>query len=252
MGTVTDRMTVGIIGYGRFGKILARMLRPDFDLIIHDKVKKMPPDGDSAGLQFVSREEIIRAQAIFVAVPIRDFKEVIADLAPRLRTGTTVLDVCSVKVYPALVMQEHLPEGVHAIATHPLFGPDSSRDSWENLPMVIHPVNADDDIYQGWLEYFRHKGLNMQEMTPEEHDRLAARTQGITHFIGRILEDVGIEPTPIDTEGFRDLQMVVEQTCHDSMALFRDLQRFNPYTAAVIDQLMNAAGKICETIAERN
>ncbi|MCH8327664.1 MAG: prephenate dehydrogenase/arogenate dehydrogenase family protein [Candidatus Marinimicrobia bacterium] len=252
MGAVTPGMIVGIIGYGRFGKILARMLQPDFDLIVHDKVSETPPDGDSVGPKFVSREEIVQAQAIFIAVPIRDFKQVIADLAPRLKMGTTVLDVCSVKVYPALVMQEHLPEGIHAIATHPLFGPDSTRDSWDNLPMVIHPVNADDDIYHGWLEYFREKGLNMQEMSPEEHDRMAAHSQGITHFIGRVLEEVGIKPTPIDTEGFRDLQMVVEQTCHDSMALFRDLQRFNPYTAAAIDQVMKAAGKVRKTIAERN
>lgn len=251
MGTVTKGMTVGIIGYGRFGSILARILQPDFDLIIHDKAE-IPSNSESAGLQFVGREDIVRAEALFIAVPIRDFKEVIADLAQRLNPGTTVLDVCSVKVYPALVMREHLPEGIHAIATHPLFGPDSSHDSLGNLPMVIHQVTAADEVYQSWLEYFRQKGLNMQEMSPEEHDRLAARSQGITHFIGRVLEEVGIGPTLIDTEGFRDLQMVVEQTCHDSMALFCDLQSFNPYTTAVIDQLMDAARKVRNTIAERN
>ena len=33
MGIVTKGMTVGIIGYGRFGSILAKILRTDFDLI---------------------------------------------------------------------------------------------------------------------------------------------------------------------------------------------------------------------------
>ena len=39
------------------------------------------------------------------------------------------------------------------------------------------------------------------EMTPEEHDQLAAKTQGITHFVGRVLKDAGVGVTEIDTLG---------------------------------------------------
>ena len=77
-------------------------------------------------------------------------------------------------------------------------------------------------------------------MTPEEHDRQAAVSQGITHFIGRVLEKADVKSTEINTLGFTDLLAVIEQTCNDSLELFKDLQRFNPYTNKTILQLEDA------------
>ena len=38
-------------------------------------------------------------------------------------------------------------------------------------------------------------GLVIQEMTTHEHDREAAYTQGITHFIGRTLNELNLHPS---------------------------------------------------------
>ncbi|KAL7229233.1 hypothetical protein ACSBR2_007853 [Camellia fascicularis] len=45
----------------------------------------------------------------------------------------------------------------------------------------------------------------MLEMSCEEHDRLAARSQFLTHTIGRILSEMEIESTSIDTKNFQTL-----------------------------------------------
>ena len=74
-------------------------------------------------------------------------------------------------------------------------------------------------------------------MTPEDHDRDAAMSQGITHFIGRALSQSGVSSTSINTLGFNELLGVVEQTCNDSWDLFKDLQNYNPYTVKMIEQL---------------
>ena len=74
-------------------------------------------------------------------------------------------------------------------------------------------------------------------MSPDEHDRRAAYTQGVTHLVGRILADLGLESSPIATLGYRRLLEIVEQTCHDSWQLFLDLQRYNPYTAEMRHKL---------------
>lgn len=52
----------------------------------------------------------------------------------------------------------------------------------------------------------------MLEMTCEEHDKLAARSQFLTHTIGRILSEMDVEPTPLDTKGFQKLVEVVGAT----------------------------------------
>ena len=50
------------------------------------------------------------------------------------------------------------------------------------------------------------------EMSPDQHDQMAAKTQGVTHFLGRMLKEYGIRKTSIDTQGFLDLLDLVEQT----------------------------------------
>ena len=67
-------------------------------------------------------------------------------------------------------------------------------------------------------------------MTADDHDRDAAFSQGVTHFIGRVLKEMDLEEKEIATKGYISLLEIVEQTCHDPLQLFYDLQRFNPYT----------------------
>jgi prephenate dehydrogenase len=250
MSEKKGQSTVGIIGFGRFGPVLTRLLRPEHDIMVYD-VRDVRQGVTDAGARPATWHEIITAQTIFLAVPIRNFKEVVAKLAAEIDPGTTVIDVCSVKVYPATVMSEHLSSGITAIATHPLFGPDSSTEGFQDLPMVMHPVSSRNEVFEYWLEYFRGQHLRIIEMSPEDHDRMAARSQGITHFIGRVLKTFDIAATPIDTEGFRDLQLVVEQTCHDSFELFHDLENFNPYTMNMVEDVIDAVNQVKQAILRR-
>jgi len=224
--------SVGIIGLGRFGRVLANILSDDF----HVQAVDPNPQSDVFGVELVDWNTILNEQTIFVAVPIHSFKAVIRQLASDLSQDVTIIDVCSVKVYPVTVMKEHLSSRVGIIATHPLFGPDSIK-SQEGLKIMMHDVRDIYNQYIQWKEYFQSKAIQVAEMTPEQHDRTAAKTQGITHFIGRVLRDAGINSTDIDTLGFHDLVQVIDQTCNDSWELFMDLQNYNPYTLSVIQQL---------------
>lgn len=230
---------ISLIGYGRFGKLLASLLQPEYPVLAFDPANPETESGVTSG----SFDEVVECATIFIAVPIRSFKDVIQEIAERVRPGTTVLDVCSVKVYPVTVMQEHLNPEIGIIATHPLFGPDSfHRD--QKLNMMIHPVRDRYQQAEHWKTFFAGKGLNILSMTPEEHDRQAANSQGIAHFVGRVLRETGIRSQPVSTVGYEDLLNVVEQTCNDSWELFADLQNFNPYTTAMIDRMETAITSI--------
>ena len=251
MATEKGKIKVGIIGFGRFGPVLARLLSPGYEVLAHD-IQDITERAAAVGAKAVSWDQVLTAQTLFLAVPIRHFKEVVAKLVPGMRPGMTLFDVCSVKVYPVTVLKEHLPPDTTTIASHPLFGPDSSQHGFDGLPMMVYPVSPQTEVYVGWVRYFQDQGLKILSMSPEEHDRLAARSQGITHFVGRVLQTVGITPTSIDTEGYRDLQLVVEQTCHDSVELFHDLENFNPYTMDMIDDLVKAVEEVKQMIVRRN
>ena len=117
-----------------------------------------------------------------------------------------------------------------------MFGPDSFRSS-NKLKMMMHPVMDRFNKFEFWSQFFSGQGIHIINMSPENHDKLAARSQGVTHFLGRSLKDFGIQRTSIDTQGFRDLLDLVQQTCNDSWELYEDLQSYNPFTKAMVEDI---------------
>lgn len=234
--------SIGLIGLGRFGQVLASLLAPHYRVTCYDP--RLTSTALPDGCHQASLNEIYQLPVIFVAVPIHQFDSVIQGMAEHLSPNTLVIDVCSVKVYPVNVMQTHLPESIQIIATHPIFGPDSMNNPSHPLKMMTYAVRAHPIIYHYWLRYFQSCHIKTVEMTPEAHDRLAAYTQGITHVLGRTLAELNLKPTPLDTLGFTQLLEVIKQTCHDSENLFFDLQNYNPYSMEMFQALETAFSDI--------
>ena len=97
-------------------------------------------------------------------------------------------------------------------------------------------------------EFFENQSIRTIQLSPDEHDKMAASSQGITHFIGRVLNEAGVVSTQINTLGFNDLLAVIEQTCNDSWDLFQDLQKYNPYTSEMIYNLIGEISKLHKQI----
>ena len=208
--------TIAIVGLGRFGKILKELLENDFKLIIIGR--NNPSD-------------IVAADVIFYCVPISAFESVIKSHKKYFKDDNLLIDVLSVKMHPKKIFEKHL-QGLktQALLTHPMFGPDSSMNGFSGLPLIMDKFKADEENYNFWKDYFTNKGLKIIEMTAQKHDQLAANSQGLTHFIGRLLEKFDLKPTEIDSLGTKKLQEAMGQTCNDTWQLFSDLQKYNPYT----------------------
>lgn len=237
--------SVGIIGFGRFGKVLANILQRGFAIKAYDP----KPAGPFPGVQFLDLDTVLNEKVIFIAVPIRHFESVIADISTKLKKETTLIDVCSVKNYPVNIMLKILPDHIGVIATHPMFGPDSYMSN-SNLKMMINNTRDLYNQYSFWKRFFSDQSIQIIEMTPDQHDRLAAKTQGVTHFLGRMLKEFGIKKTNIDTQGFRDLLDLVGQTCNDTWELYADLQLYNPYTEDMVEKLKASTNKLDNQLNE--
>ena len=221
--------SVGLIGFGRFGKVLANILQKGFAIKTYD----LTPPHTFTGVEIADLTTVLKEEVIFIAVPIRHFESVIQNIASKLSEQALVIDVCSVKKYPTEVMKKILPEQVSIIATHPMFGPDSYSSN-NRLKMMMDNTRDHHNQFSFWKQFFTDQGIQVMEMSPDQHDKLAAKTQGVTHFLGRMLKEYGISKTVIDTQGFRDLLDLVDQTCNDTWELYTDLQLYNPYTKDMI------------------
>lgn len=239
--------TVGIVGFGRFGQFWSGALKGQLDVLVTDRTRELAAKAEASGLRFVSLDELCAlADTVFLCVPINQLETVAASIRSLVRPGMAVVDTCSVKAYPAAVLKRHLGdvEGLELIATHPMFGPDSGANGLAGLPMVMWPLNATTAHYNSWKTTFQALGLRIVEMSPDEHDEWAAYSQGVTHYVGRVLNEMELKTTPIDTRGFRILLSVIEQTCNDTWELFHDLQHYNPHTRTMRTELGKALDRV--------
>jgi len=227
-----SKQRIGIIGYGRFGALLAELLRKDFQLIIHDE-RHIADDVKENGHEWGDLETVMAQKTVFLAVPISRLNTLLKQIAPLTQEDQLIIDVASVKTRIRNWMMEMLPESVQVLNTHPMFGPDSYKKDGD-LRLVYCPTRINKDSDTLWRNIFQSWNCRIIELTVEEHDRQAARSQGITHFVGRVMKGMDIQPTQVDTHGFRQVHHVVEQTCQDTEELFHDLQYYNPYTAEML------------------
>ena len=240
-------MKIGVYGLGRFGSFWAGALsKAGCEVIAYSRSPHEMPEGVSSA----SEEEVLSAPYIFFAVTISAFEEVLKRVGSKVGKDSVVLDTCSVKTYPSKWMKMYLPKETYKIATHPMFGPDSGCNGLEGLPIVMCPISEIDERYNKVKELFLRMNLSVLEMSEREHDEEAAYSQGVTHFVGRTLSQMGMTPTPIATQGYRSLMTIVEQTCNDPLQLFYDLQRYNPYAKEMRLSLQVAIEKVLNRLAK--
>ena len=224
-----DKPSLGIIGFGAFGRLMASHLGPFFRLHAHDPAC---PPGAADGVMLTSLAEAAACPIVVLATPVNRLAEVASAIAPHLRPGTLVLDVGSVKVVPARIMRETLPDHVRIVATHPLFGPQSARDGIAGMKIAICPVRGADARR---VAAFLRKALRLEVIvtTPEAHDREAAMVQGLTHLIAKVL--VRMEPLPerMTTRSFDLLVQATGMVRYDAPEVFEAIERANPYAEEV-------------------
>ena len=228
---------LGLIGFGAFGRLTALHLSPWFEVIAHDPAAT---DADD----HATLTDLAAAAAcptVILAVPVEAMEVTLTAIRPHLRPDALVIDVGSVKVKPAQLMQDLLPPGVRIVGTHPLFGPQSGKDGIAGLRIAVCPVRGAPDARRVAGFCRRALGLKVFLVTPEDHDREAAVVQGLTHLIARVLMAMEPLPTRMTTASFDRLMQAVDMVRHDSPAVFRAIERDNPFAAEVRDRFFALA-----------
>jgi len=235
------RPRLGLIGHGAFGAFIAPYLSRLCDVVVHDPGQPDLP-GRGATLAEAAAQDIV-----VLAVPLAAMRGVAEAMAPLLRPGTLVVDVCSLKVAPLALLAELLPPAVDLLGTHPLFGPQSGRAGIAGLQLALCPVPG---RARGRLARLaprvlaRAFGLDVVVTTAEEHDRQMAYVQGLTHIVSRIVVAMDLPPLALRTTTYGHLDRMVETVRHDSDALFRTIARDNPFAAEVRARFADATASV--------
>ncbi len=240
---------IGIIGFGRFGKLMAGYMARDCPIKVFNRSDKSEEISRIGGVP-ADLTEVCRQKTVILSVPISRMKEMLQQIAPLLNPNATVVDVCSVKVYPVKWMLKMLPSSVSILGTHPMFGPDSAGESLHDRKIVLCKARLNENQYQKIRGYLTGKGLNVIEATPQEHDRQIAVSLALTHFIGRGLDEYGARELTIDTEGYKRLLNILGVVTHDTWQLFEDMHYYNPYAKEHREAFMSAMRRLEKKIEQ--
>ena len=244
---------VGILGFGNFGQFLAeRMVKTGCTVIAHSRTNYSKLAGEMGVIWESSLEHFLQdIDILIISTSILSFETVVQKITPFLHKAILVADVLSVKTHAKTTLLKYMPDHIDIICTHPMFGPESGKYQWEKLPFVYEPVKiADYDTMNEFISWWTAQGCKTIQMTCEIHDDYASGSQFVTHFVGRVLEKLGLKSTPINTNGYCSLLELVENTQKDSFDLFSALYKFNTTSESQLKTIESAVQQVANQLRE--
>jgi chorismate mutase/prephenate dehydrogenase len=206
----------------------------------------LPVDRDT---ELTIEDAAANADITLISVTIRETEEVIRRAGPHVPRDGLLTDITSTKRGPVAAMLQACQAAV--IGMHPLFGP--GVHTMQGQRIAITPDRVPDG--SPWLAWMRGTlnaaGLTILETTPEDHDRVMAAVQVLTHYstevVGRTLQklDVSIEETLRFTSPIYHLELLMTaRHFAQSPDLYSAIQMSNPNTPEVMKAFRTAAADL--------
>ncbi|XP_010554695.1 PREDICTED: arogenate dehydrogenase 1, chloroplastic-like [Tarenaya hassleriana] len=248
-------LKIGIVGFGNLGQFLAETMIKQGHSIHATSRSDYSDLCIRLGIVFFrDTDAFLEADSdvILLCTSILSLSNVLESMPLKsIRRPVLFADVLSVKEHPKDVLLQVVPEDCDILCTHPMFGPRSGKDGWKGLAFMYDKVRLRDEATcSKFLNVFRTEGCKMLEMTSEEHDRLAAKSQFLAHTIGRTLSEMGIKSTCIDTKSFETLLQLEESSGQDSEDLYKGLLTYNRFAKQELKNLVDAIQKVRDRFFE--
>jgi prephenate dehydrogenase len=201
-------------------------------------------------------EAIKKADNVMICVSINAFEDVVKKIAPFVREGQPVIDICSVKERPVEIMHQYLGKAV-TLGTHPVFGPGSK--GVEHKAYILTPTNAKEQAfaekYKKWLEQV---GARVFMMSPKKHDELMSVVLGLPHFVGLVACDTLLEQAEftetkkVAGTTYNMLLTLAEATALETPDLFATLQTSLPQLGKMEDRFIAKAEEWLSLVKQKD
>jgi len=224
-----------VLGAGKMGVWFTKFCQESGEEVIlasRDK-EKLERLGTELAVETADFEEAVKkADNVVICVSIDSFEEVVKKIAPCVREGQTVVDICSVKEKPVNIMHQYLGKAL-VLGTHPVFGPGSR--GVKNKTYILTPTNPKEkkfaEKYKKWLVKV---GARVFIMSPKSHDELMSMVLGMPHFVGLVACDALLEQRSfadakkVAGTTYKMLLTLAEATALETPDLFATLQTSLP------------------------
>jgi prephenate dehydrogenase len=221
--------TVGIIGgKGQFGRWMER-------LFVSRGLPVLISDVDTSLDNLAVAEQ---SDLIVVSVPIGATADVVRGISPALSSDKLLVDLTSVKapVVDALSIQS-----CEVLSLHPMFSPHLSSHQGQTCVVCPQREGKLGEFMRGIL---REEGLALVDMDAEQHDRMMAVVQGITHFqsivAGHAMMALGVNATEslaVASPVYRLRLSMIGRILAQDPKLYAEIQIYNPHFPWVLQQL---------------
>lgn len=247
-------------GYGGMGQIFAKLFKEEgFKVCISGPTEsKGTKIAEQLGVEYFrdNSKAVVNADVVLVSVPINVTVDVIKEVGKHIKEGALFIDDTSVKQEACKAMERYSKSGVEVIGTHPVFGPRVR--SIDGQTFVLTPIRG-----KNWLKWLRemlerHKA-KVVISTPEEHDRIMAVVQGLTHF-AYISTGKTIQELDVDIKKSRQFSSPIYELMLDMIGriigqdpkLYAEIQMQNPEVPKVHKTFIRTAEKLSKIVKEKD
>lgn len=238
-------MKTGIIGgTGKMGHLFVPVFeRAGYEVLV---------TGRSTAL--TNAELARQCDLVIVSVPIRDTVRVIGEIAPLLARNQLLCDLTSLKARPVEAM---LKSKANVVGLHPMFGPTVS--SLKSQTIIVCPARVEEHLLHRLIAIFRTEGARCTLASPEEHDRMMAVVQGLTHYVTLCMADsirrlgIDIGTTREYTSPVYQIELsLVGRLLSQDPDLYADILQQNPYIPEVLEACRSSAGDLAEIVGSHD
>ena len=252
-------MRIAILGAGKMGVWFAKFFQQEgYSVVIADRKKeKLAKLKSELGVETADFTETVKsADRILISVSIDAFEDVVKKIAPHVREGQVVMDICSIKTSPINIMHQHIRQGL-VLGTHPVFGPGSR--SVKHKTFILTPTNAGEERFaEEFREWLEAKEAHVFVMSPEKHDELMSVVLGLPHFLGLVACDTLLEqPDFAETKRvagttYRMLFTLAEATALETPDLYASLQTNLPELEKLEDLFIEKAQEWLDLVKRKD
>lgn len=233
--------TIGIVGFGQMGRIFADIFSERFDVFVFNR-SPVVLDAKTLKVKVVTLKETCRTDIVVFCVPIQNLEQSLKDASHFLRVGAIVLDIASVKEKPAKLMKSILPKNVELLGTHPMFGPNSLRESGEKN-IVFCPIRIRSQKLLEVEKLFQKEGFTIFRMSPEEHDQRIANSQFFVHLSAHMAKKLKIKNLPFAPYSFK-LMLKAFKIADSNPVFLKEIVIKNRFSKEIIIKMMIELSKL--------
>jgi prephenate dehydrogenase len=238
-------MKAGIIGgTGKMGRLFTPVFeRAGYEVLVSGRSTRL-----------TNTDLAAQCDLVIVSVPIHDTIRVIKEISPVLRKDQILCDFTSLKTGPVTAM---LTSKASVIGLHPLFGP--TVQSLRHQTIIVCPARARESQVRSLLSLFQREGAQCTLATPEQHDRMMAVVQGLTHFVTLCMADsvrrlgIDIETTRAFTSPVYQIELsLVGRLLSQDPLLYADILQQNPFVPEVLSVCTSSAEDLSRIVKTRD